>query len=166
MAVELMDDEVCPCGLGVRYGDCCGALHSGRAVATTPEQLMRSRYSAYVLLNDEYLRHSWHASTRPAELDLTPTMQWLGLTITDAPLPILTGSEGWVEFNARFLLAGRIEHLRERSRFLYEQGRWFYVDGQLQPQHQKEIKPVKIGRNEPCPCGSGRKYKQCCGSAH
>ncbi len=164
MAVELMDDEVCPCGLGLPYGDCCGALHSGGAMATTPEQLMRSRYSAYVLLNDHYLCQSWHVSTRPTELDLTPAMQWLGLTITDAPAPDTASirGEGWVEFSARFSLFGRIEQLRERSRFLYEQGRWFYVDGQ----RQTETKPVKIGRNDPCPCGSGRKYKQCCGSAH
>lgn len=118
---------------------------------------MRSRYSAYVLHDAEYLRSSWHPATRPEQVEMTPQLRWLELEIIDAPVPL--GDEGWVEFSARCSVAGRVEQMRERSRFMREEGRWFYVDGRL----HAGAKPVKIGRNEPCPCGSGRKYKQCCG---
>ena len=159
MTIEDGNGQICPCGLGAAYSRCCGPLHSGAAVATTPEQLMRSRYSAYVLLNEQYLRQSWHPATRPAQLGLAAEIEWLGLTIIDAPAP--GQREGWVEFRARLQTGGRLEQLHERSRFLHEEGRWLYIDGQL----HTDTKPAKIGRNEPCPCGSGRKYKQCCGSS-
>jgi SEC-C motif-containing protein len=150
-------EQLCPCGSGRVYGDCCGPFHRGAALPATPEQLMRSRYSAYVLFDEEYLRQSWHPSTRPSALGLSSGVEWLGLKIVDAPMP--QGSEGWVEFSARFSQDGRVGLMQERSRFLHEAGRWFYVDGQL----HASAKPAKIGRNDPCPCGSGRKYKQCCG---
>lgn len=118
---------------------------------------MRSRYSAYVRHDEVYLRQSWHPSTRPERVDMTPQLRWLGLEIIDAPAVL--GDEGWVEFIARCSVAGRVERMHERSRFVREEGRWFYIDGQL----QASAKPAKIGRNDPCPCGSGRKYKQCCG---
>jgi SEC-C motif-containing protein len=118
---------------------------------------MRSRYSAYTLLDEGYLRQSWHHSTRPASLELSPEAQWLSLNIIDAPTP--KGDEGYVEFIARFKQGDRIEQMQERSRFVYEEGRWFYIDGQL----HASAKAGKIGRNDPCPCGSGRKYKHCCG---
>lgn len=126
-------------------------------MAATPGQLMRSRYCAYVLRDEPYLRQSWHPATRPAALELSAGVEWLGLTITDAPAP--QGDEGWVEFSARFRQGGGVEVMQERSRFLREEGRWFYVDGQL----HARAKPAKIGRNDPCFCGSGRKYKLCCG---
>jgi SEC-C motif-containing protein len=120
---------------------------------------MRSRYSAYALHNELYLQQSWHSSTRPATLELPVEMQWLGLHVIDAPAP--EGNQGWVEFSARFQHAGRVEQLRERSRFVYEEGHWFYMDGLI----HDNTKPAKIGRNDPCPCGSGGKYKRCCGSS-
>lgn len=120
---------------------------------------MRSRYSAYVLLDERYLLQSWHPSTRPAALELLAEMPWLGLEILAAPIP--QGEEGWVEFSARFRQGGRVEQLRERSRFLRVEGRWYYIDGQL----HANTKLDKIGRNDPCPCGSGLKYKRCCGSS-
>ena len=120
---------------------------------------MRSRYSAYAMDNTGYLQQTWHPSTRPAQLDSEPQFQWMGLKIIDAPAP--SANEGWVEFIASFQVNGRLEQMRERSRFLFEEGRWFYIDGQL----HAGAKPDKIGRNDPCPCGSGRKYKRCCGVA-
>lgn len=118
---------------------------------------MRSRYSAYVEGDETYLRESWHPSTCPESLALAPEMVWLGLRIIDAPQA--AGDDGVVEFAASFRFGSRVDRLHERSRFVREQGRWFYLDGVL----HGGAKPAKIGRNEPCPCGSGRKYKQCCG---
>lgn len=94
---------------------------------------MRSRYSAYVLMREDYLLASWHADTRPASLRLaaqTPAPMWLGLEIRDEQA---TGDErALVEFVARYRLGGgRAERLHEISRFVREQGRWYYVDGDI-----------------------------------
>lgn len=117
---------------------------------------MRSRYSAYVLKLSPYLLTTWHPSTRPATLDISSDeTTWLGLDILGYGEDEERGSEGWVEFVARF----QGGQLHERSRFVTEAGEWRYLEGEILPPH-----PVaKPGRNDPCPCGSGRKYKKCCG---
>jgi SEC-C motif-containing protein len=122
----------CYCGNSVGYAYCCGVLHAG-AAATSAERLMRARYSAYVLKRDDFLLTSWHVSSRPASLDLAaqqPAPAWLGLEIrqhheTDA-------SHASVEFVARYRLGGgRAQRQHETSRFVREDGRWYYLDGQL-----------------------------------
>ena len=122
----------CPCGQSSDYAQCCGSLHAGTAVATTAEQLMRSRYSAYVRLDEPYLLASWHASTRPAALDLPaqqPAPTWLGL---DVKRHEATGDHAVVEFVARLRYGGgRAQRMHEVSRFVREGGRWYYVDGDV-----------------------------------
>lgn len=120
----------CPCQSGRRYADCCRALHEGGCAADAVA-LMRSRYSAFVRKDERYLRASWHASTRPDELDLRhDETRWLGLRI------VAHGSDGpdraWVEFIARFRHGGTsAQRLHERSRFVREQLHWYYVDGEF-----------------------------------
>ncbi len=110
---------------------------------------MRSRYSAYVLKNSDYIRDTWHPTTRPLQLDLSEEdSAWQRLLI-------IASGEEWVEF-AAFVAGGQ---LHERSRFVHEQGRWYYLDGEMLP----PVRDEKPGRNAPCPCGSGKKYKRCCG---
>jgi len=110
--------------------DCCGRYHAGEP-APDAERLMRSRYSAYVLGLEDYLRATWHPSTRPAalELDATPRPQWLGLTVK-AHTP-LDETHATVEFVARYKLNGRAFRLHETSRFEKLDGRWLYVDGEI-----------------------------------
>jgi SEC-C motif-containing protein len=118
----------CPCSSGASFDRCCGPCLDGTAPAPTAEALMRSRYSAYVQLREDYLLATWHASTRPAELGQAseaPT-KWLGLDVRrheqqDADHAI-------VEFVARYKINGRAHRLQEVSRFVREDGRWFYVD--------------------------------------
>lgn len=123
----------CPCGSGAPYQACCGVLHAG-AAAMSAEALMRSRYSAYVLLLEDYLLASWHASTRPARLDLAtqqPPPRWLGLSVKRQRSE---GDRAEVEFVARVRHGGgRAQRLHEHSRFVREHGRWWYVDGELDP---------------------------------
>jgi SEC-C motif-containing protein len=124
----------CPCGRpdrpGRPYRDCCGPLHDGTRDATTAEDLMRSRYSAYVLDQQGYLLASWHASTRPVDLPPPePGLRWLGLDVK-RHVPI-DDDHATVEFVARSKLGGRAHRLHEVSRFVREGGRWFYVDGDL-----------------------------------
>lgn len=146
----------CPCGNPQLYTDCCQPLIEGQLTAVTAEQLMRSRYSAYLLGKTNYLVNSWHPETRPDNLseqlcqDSADT-QWLGLTVLDCPTAA-TASYAYVRFFARYQHAGRPGYLYETSRFLTENNQWYYLDGV----HHTP------GRNETCPCGSGLKFKRCC----
>lgn len=119
---------------------------------------MRSRYTAFVQANRDYLLQTWHPTTRPEKFQLEKDTHWLGLTIVDSPAPTASDREAWVEFKAKFCRENREQALSERSRFIQQDGRWFYVDGEYDRQPQSN----KIGRNHPCPCGSGKKYKRCC----
>jgi len=122
----------CPCGSGRAYPACCGRWHAGEHHLQAPdaEALMRSRYSAYVCGLGDYLRDTWHASTRPAEpFTFDPAVRWLGLEVrrhvqADA-------AHATVEFLARSKLGGRAQRLHETSHFVRENGRWFYLDGTL-----------------------------------
>jgi SEC-C motif domain protein len=115
-----LPSKPCPCGSRRTYCECCGPLLSGEQAATSPEALMRSRYTAHVLRGSVYLQATWHPSTRPE--DSAPSeVEWLGLTVRRA-------QDDTVSFTARYQSRGRHE-LRERSTFVYENGRWFYLSG-------------------------------------
>lgn len=122
----------CPCGSGAKLSACCGRWHEGplRLQAPDAQSLMRSRYSAYVLGRQGYLLDTWHASTRPAQLDPMPLgLKWLGLEVRRH---VTTHADAaTVEFVARSKLAGKAHRLHELSRFTHEAGQWWYVDGQI-----------------------------------
>jgi len=118
----------CPCG-GSDYARCCQPWHLGETVPDA-ERLMRSRYSAYVLKLTPYLLATWHASTRPAALDLADdNCRWLGLAVKRHSPQGEDAAE--VEFVARYKVGGRAFRLHEISRFVREGGRWYYVDGEF-----------------------------------
>ena len=122
----------CPCGRTdargrvLPYEACCQAWHDG-APAPDAECLMRSRYSAFVRGDVAYLLATWHASRRPASLELDAGIRWLGLEVKNHRVTDPGSAE--VEFVARFRIAGRAVRQHERSRFLREDGRWYYLDG-------------------------------------
>jgi SEC-C motif domain protein len=91
---------------------------------------MRSRYSAFVTLQSQYLLESWHVSTRPSRVRFDEKSQWLGLEIKKAGAAVVKENEDEVEFVARFRIDGKAIRLHERSRFIKEDGRWFYIDGE------------------------------------
>ncbi len=126
----------CPCGAtnakarALSYAQCCGRFITAfdTTPAPTAEALMRSRYSAFVLQDASYLQATWHASSRPAVLDFEPVPKWLGLQVR---AHLITGDDtAEVEFVARYRVDGRAIRLHERSRFVREGGRWYYLDGQ------------------------------------
>ncbi|MEU7589669.1 YchJ family protein [Micromonospora sp. NPDC049230] len=119
----------CPCGSGQAYADCCAPVHGGDAQAPTAEALMRSRFSAFALGDTGYLLRSWHSSTRPQVLDLSPGQRWTRLEIVDAERGGLLDTTGTVTFHAHYRDAGRPGTMTERSRFVREDGRWVYLDG-------------------------------------
>ncbi|MXS82977.1 YchJ family protein [Nitrosomonas oligotropha] len=121
----------CPCGSGKPFSSCCGRYLDQNETAATAENLMRSRYSAYTLMREDYLLATWHPSTRPASLDLTgqPAQQWLGLTVKRHEQT--AADQAIVEFVARYKINGRAHRLHEISRFVRENDRWVYVDGEI-----------------------------------
>ncbi len=122
--------ESCSCGSQRPFTACCGPLISGDKQAETAEQLMRSRYSAYVAGDARYLERTWHPSTRPARLQLesSPCPQWKGLSILASTDGGAEDSAGTVEFIARYKTGGRAGKLHEKSRFVKENNRWYYLD--------------------------------------
>lgn len=153
--------KTCPCGSGISYQDCCMPYLQKVNPAPTAAALMRSRYSAYVFNDMDYILDTWHPSTRPDSIS-SDNARWLGLTILSTQKGVQPHTDGTVEFIAHYEHDGRLGQLHEVSRFLYENDRWYYYDGELR--QTTESSNRKIGRNDPCPCGSGLKYKKCCGS--
>jgi len=127
--------HACPCGRvdrqkrAVADADCCGRFvaHFSTTPAPDAEHLMRSRYSAFTLERADYLLATWHSSTRPASLDFDAGAKWLGLEVREHKVTSADTAE--VAFVARYRVDGRAVRLHERSRFVREDGRWFYVDG-------------------------------------
>ncbi|MDH3631421.1 MAG: YchJ family metal-binding protein [Gammaproteobacteria bacterium] len=147
----------CPCHSGQLFDQCCGRFISHRELPENALQLMRSRYCAYVLDDAEYLSETWHPDFRPSQLTGDSGIRWIGLTIIDSAEQNM---QAMVEFEARMVVDGQVQAMHEKSNFVVMQGKWFYTNGgMLAPTFQ----PWKPGRNEPCPCGSGKKFKRCCG---
>ncbi|MDF7680782.1 YchJ family protein [Enterobacteriaceae bacterium ESL0689] len=147
---------LCPCGSALEYNACCQQYLSGRLLAPDPAKLMRSRYSAFVMKNADYLISTWHPSCQAQQFhaDLEKgftTTHWQGLTVF-AIEKGRTPDEGFVSFIARFIDDKHPGVIIERSRFLKENGQWYYIAGSR----------PSLCRNAPCPCGSGKKFKKCC----
>ncbi|MDQ6963077.1 MAG: YchJ family metal-binding protein [Mariprofundaceae bacterium] len=140
--------QPCPCGSAKTFENCCQQVIQNDDARTT-EILMRSRYSAYVMGNADYLLKSWHSSTRPDTVHLHP-VQWLKLQIQQS-------EHEHVTFSAFFKDQAKHKLLTEKSRFSQEHGHWRYLDGQYDIH--------EVSRNETCPCGSLKKYKRCCAKA-
>ena len=124
-------EAACPCGGGASLAACCGRYldHFDSTPAPDAERLMRSRYTAFVLGRAGYLLATWHASRRPGSLDPDEGAKWLGLEVRSHRATAEDRAE--VEFVARWRVGGRAVRLHERSSFVREQGRWYYVDGDL-----------------------------------
>jgi SEC-C motif-containing protein len=158
----LTNPQECPCG-GGEFLHCCGPIINANETASTPERLMRARYSAYATGAINFLEKSTHSKTRqhfdPVEAERwSKDSRWLGLTIhsVDSSLP----NRAHVNFEARYEDKDGVPIFhRERSLFEREGDEWRFVSGGAIPAVSQ-----KIGRNEPCPCGSGKKFKKCCGA--
>lgn len=124
-----VDDATCPCDTGKPYDACCGRFHAGRPAPTALE-LMRSRYSAYVLELETYLLDTWAASTRPPSVGFDATIRWTGLEILDTEAGSLFDDAGTVTFGADHEVGGIPQRLLEKSRFVREDNRWRYLDAE------------------------------------
>jgi SEC-C motif domain protein len=163
-----MTMDKCPCGSGLAYVECCEPVIKGEKRAETPEQVMRSRYSAYVKTEIDYLGESLlpegnkdfdPKSTR----EWAESAEWQGLEIIETNAGGPDDLEGEVEFIATFKQKGQIMKHHELATFKKQGEKWYFVDGKAPAPKQYVRTDPKIGRNDPCTCGSGKKYKKCCG---
>lgn len=124
-----MNNQPCPCGSGRDFDQCCGPYLDGQASPSTAEALMRSRYTAYVQCQEDYLLQTWHSSTRPDSLGLSqqPPVKWLGLKVICSEAGREADDNGMVEFVARYKVTGKAERLHETSLFVKEHGSWVYL---------------------------------------
>lgn len=159
--------STCPCGSGSDFDTCCGLYLRGERQAPTAEALMRSRYTAYARSDWAYLAKTWHPSK---ERDIkrirnaqATGLEWTSLEIKSTEAGGADDVEGAVEFVAHYRLNDQMGELRELSRFRKEHGVWYYLMGKGVNPDQVVHDAPPPGRNDPCPCGSGKKYKKCCG---
>ena len=157
----------CPCGSGRSYADCCQPYIKGKEKAPTAEALMRSRYTAYAEHEIDYIINTCLARgekdiDKKSTRDWSEQSTWLGLRIISSEKGGPADTEGTVEFEASYERNGMKELHHETAQFKKENSEWLYDSGRVVPRTVVRSAP-KVGRNEPCPCGSGKKYKHCCG---
>ena len=156
----------CPCGSTKTYSDCCEPIIKGTLPAETAEQLMRARYSAYTKTEMDFVFNSTDPANREGyDHDGTrawaENSEWLGLQIIGTTKGEKGDTTGEVEFIARFKENGTLREHHENAVFKHKEGTWYFNDGMMVK--PKPIIATKVGRNDPCTCGSGLKYKKCCG---
>lgn len=160
--------EPCPCGSDSAYAHCCRPLITGERTADTAEGLMRARYTAHARKEFDYIFETTHPASRP-DSDHQGTAAWskkldwqrLEIRHVDGGGP--DDTTGTVEFVARYRKNSQAFEHHEIAQFLKEGGRWYFKDGQAPATVQAVRRGPKIGRNDPCHCGSGKKFKKCCG---
>ncbi|MBQ2631104.1 MAG: YchJ family protein [Kiritimatiellae bacterium] len=164
----MKNEDTCPCKSGKTFGECCGPIIAGTARAETAEALMRARYASYVTGDVDFLRSS---ATKEVQKEFdeatskawSEAARWHGLEILRTERGGHGDTDGVVEFRALYTANGEFCNHHEVSKFVREQDGWKFSDGDLVKEKPEVREGPKIGRNDLCPCGSGRKYKKCCG---
>lgn len=160
------DNLTCPCGSGAAFSDCCEPIIGGTRESETAEELMRARYSAFVTGAIDFIVASTHSRTQK-EIDVSfirewsETSEWQGLEIFETK--VVNDNKAYVSFEARFNQRGEEQKHREKSLFEREDGQWRFVSGEELKNPTVRYETPRPGRNDPCPCGSGKKYKKCHG---
>ena len=161
------NNETCPCGSGASFAACCEPIIAGTRESETAEELMRARYSAFVTHAIDFIVASTHSRTRK-DIDLdfirewSETSTWHGLEILETKQ--VNENKAFVSFEAQFTQNGEDHRHREKSVFERENGVWKFVTGDEMKNPTVRYETPPPGRNDPCPCGSGKKYKKCHGS--
>ena len=161
------ENMTCPCGSGAAFTDCCEPVINGTRESQTAEELMRARYSAFVTGAIDFIVSSTHSRTRN-EVDRAGIREWSenstwrGLHIIETKE--VDDDKAYVSFEAQFTQNGKDENHREKSLFEREDGQWRFVTGDELKNPTVRYETPRPGRNDPCPCGSGKKYKKCHGA--
>lgn len=158
----------CPCGSSAPFAQCCEPIITQTRFAETPEQLMRARYTAYTQAEMEFLSLSLHPDKREENdpegvRDWAENSEWHGLQVLETEGGGPEDDQGTVEFIASYTYQDEEQNYHEVATFDKVDGQWYFTDGKPAVRKPVVREEPKIGRNDPCPCGSGKKYKRCCG---
>ncbi len=158
----------CPCGSGAPYADCCEPIIKGEKPAATAEQLMRARYTAYTQVEMDFILQSLHPDKREENdpegaRDWAENSQWHGLEILACEGGEAGDETGTVEFAATYTYNDEVQRYHEVAEFRQADGVWYFEEGRPGVRKPMVREEPKVGRNDPCPCGSGKKFKRCCG---
>lgn len=163
MSSVLNSETLCLCGSQLQYKLCCQVFHQNEQRPGTAETLMRSRFTAYAKQNETYLLETWDSTKRPEAINFANEEAiWTGLEIVNTKKGKEKDKKGMVEFKAYYRLDDEEYVMNEISRFKQTTGRWLYLDG-LVKSVVKVGEQTNQGKNAPCSCGSGKKFKRCCG---
>src|SRR5689334_19904250 len=160
------NNQTCPCGSGSLFADCCEPIMNGTRQSETAEQLMRARYTAFVTGAIDFIVSSTHSQTqKDIDLDFvrdwSQTSEWHGLQLLETKQ--VNDNRALVSFEAHYAKDGKEHTHREKSLFEREEGEWRFVTGDELKNPTVRYETPPPGRNDPCPCGSGKKYKKCHG---
>ena len=159
----------CPCESGKTFKKCCEPFITGVKQAETAEQLMRARYTSYTQVEMDFIKKTHDPKTRDktdmeANRKWAESTKWTGLEILETKQGGVDDEIGTVAFKAKFETDEGLQEHQELSLFRKQDGKWYFVDAS-DPTKQPVVRSEpKVGRNDPCPCGSGKKYKKCCGN--
>jgi SEC-C motif-containing protein len=161
--------SVCHCGSGLDYTKCCEPIITGAVVAETAEKQLRARYSAFVVHEVPFIMSTVHPD-KVKEYDergireWSEKSEWLGMEIRATDKGGAADEEGRIDFVARYRQGGLPQEHHELAEFRKQDGKWYFWDGHfVKPETVRREQP-KVGRNDPCSCGSGKKFKKCCGA--
>ena len=163
----MLETNHCPCGLKSSLEKCCLPIIQGKQQPKTAEQLLRARYTAFTLGEVPFILASHHSKTRHEVkedeiTDWSKNSKWLGMKIHHIEGGSETDSKGTIVFSASYVAEGKTQEHSEKSLFEKENGQWRFFDAdRVQIGTYRRAEP-KIGRNDPCSCGSGKKFKKCC----
>lgn len=158
----------CPCGSTKKYTDCCAPLHQGKRKASTAEELLRARYSAFPAHEIDFIMNTHHSKTRgevnQSDVEVwAKNSQWKGLEIQEKQEGQAADFKGTILFCARYETGGKSHEHWEKAIFERENGEWRFLDVESAKTGTIKRTEAKVGRNDPCTCGSGKKYKKCHG---
>ena len=164
----MSETNPCPCHSGKTFAECCEPYITGKSHAPGPEALMRSRYTAYATQNMPYLLETLHPGQRRDYDEAGAKVwasesEWEGLEIVNASTDTTNSNNGVVEFRATYRRNGAQQVHHELAEFRKSGNTWYFFDGKMVGPGQFTRESPKTGRNDPCPCGSGKKFKKCCG---
>ncbi len=164
-----MTAELCPCGSEKSLRECCLPLIEGKKTASTAEALLRSRYTAFVRGDIDYILDTHHTKTkgdvnRQGIEEWSKKSEWLGLEVLQTEGGQSSDTQGQIAFHVQYKVDGKTQDHRELSLFEKENGHWRFLDASALGGGTYRRAEPKIGRNDPCTCGSGKKYKKCCGA--
>jgi len=155
--------DTCLCGSKFKYSSCCQPFHVNEKTPATALSLMRSRFTAYAMQNDSYLLETWDSGKRPKTINFSKeNVIWTKLELINSKKGCKKDKKGIVEFKAYYMQDNKAYVMNEISRFTKTTGKWLYLDGVVKS-ITKVGQQTSQGKNAACPCGSGKKFKRCCG---